>query len=129
MDSTKINQDLTPESADSMLLVWTNDIPKEEIDQESIDVYYGEPKSSELGLVGVYRKKTLLQIDWTLNPENAKQRGFEWRKDVIYDPEAPLELMKSFFDDKENGYEFGEPANTNTIQNGAVGIYRPIKNN
>lgn len=128
MSKNYINQDLTPKTADSFLLTWKEDIKLNLLkDNDNENLYLGNPKNLDEGYVGIYTKKKLLEIDWTLKPENAKNRGYEWISDCIYDAEAPEEMMRDIFEMKHEGYLFGEPANINTIRNGFVGVYKPIK--
>jgi hypothetical protein len=127
MKLVDINPDLTPETADSFLLVWTNDVSVDLlVNNLDKNLFLGHPKKLDENLVGVYANKKLLEIDWTLNPDNARDRGYEWTEDAIYDPEAPDVAMKIFFEMKEEGALYGEPANANLIENGFVGVYMPI---
>ena len=128
MNKLDINPDLTPETADTFLLVWSEDVGTDSlVENTDTNLFFGHPKNSQENFVGIYIKKKLLEIDWTLNPENAKSRGCEWTGDSIYDPEAPDETMSNFFEMTQEGYLFGKPANVNTIENGFVGVYKPIE--
>lgn len=97
MNKLDINPDLTPETAGTFLLVWSKDVGADSlVDNTDTNLFFGHPKNSQENFVGIYIKKKLLEIDWTLNPENAKSRGCEWTGDSIYDPEAPEEANKEF---------------------------------
>lgn len=74
----------------------------------------------------IIRRMKQIEINWDLNPENAKSKGYIWCGDAIYDPEAPDEVKIEFVEDIKKGYFFGEPANVNIIDSGGVGVYKPI---
>lgn len=67
-------------------------------------------------------------IDWTLNPENCEDKGLSWITDTYYHPEPDMpDSIEHDFDELiESGYRLGEPANRNMIQNGFVGLYKPL---
>lgn len=126
----QINEDLTPKSARELFyLEWVCDKPIKEVEAQTHNdkLFLGHPKNQSYTYVGIYKKIKMLPIDSTLTPENAKNRGYEWSGDTIYDPGAPEEAMRDLFLCADKGYLFGEPANINTIQNGFIGVYRKIK--
>lgn len=65
--------------------------------------------------------------DYSLTPENCKEKGHEWIKDIIFDPEAPEITNKDIFTFLQKGYKLGIPASRN-VDNNLVGLYQPIKN-
>lgn len=68
-----------------------------------------------------------IEVNMELNPINCEEKGYKWTGDAIYDPEAPEEANEEFVELTKQGYILGEPANTNTVQNGGVGVYKPIE--
>jgi hypothetical protein len=66
-------------------------------------------------------------INGNLTPENCKEKGFEWQRDSIYDPEAPSEANKEFIELMIKGWKLGQPASKELKKNGGIGIYKPIK--
>jgi hypothetical protein len=67
-----------------------------------------------------------LVVDYGLTPENCAAKGFVWFKDDLYDPEAPHEANSEFEELMRKGWKLGEPGNKSTIQNGGVGLYKPL---
>lgn len=126
-----IDEDLTPELAYESCLEWVRDIPKEEYEKNKTDrtQFFGQPQKPDKNLVGVYRVVKFLPIDYTLNPNNAPERGYEWIADVYYSPDAPKEINAEAFEDYDNGYLFGEAASVAIMENGFVGKYQKISNN
>lgn len=128
MNKHDINPDLTPKTADMFLLEWVEDVIIDLLPSKSgVEMFFGHPKNSRENFIGIYKKKKLLEIDWSLRPENAESRGYVWVCDSIYDPEAPIGANDNFFEMEAMGYKFGEPANVNIIVNCGVGIYKPLK--
>lgn len=129
MNKININPDLTSKSAREFRLEWVSDQPIKETKNQTLnsELFLGHPKNQSETHVGIYKKIKLLPVDSSLTPENAKNRGYEWTKDVIYDPEAPEEAMGDLFRSLDEGFIFGEPANINTKQNGFIGLYRKIQ--
>ncbi len=66
-----------------------------------------------------------IEIDKTLTPENAVDRGLMWVKDVIVDNEAPDEAMQDILELIKNGDVIGLPAGEN-VENNLCGLYRKI---
>lgn len=66
-----------------------------------------------------------IEIDRTLTPENASERGLVWVQDIVVDEEAPDEAMQDIFELIKNGNVIGMPAGSNT-ENGLCGLYRKI---
>jgi hypothetical protein len=58
-----------------------------------------------------------------LDPESADSMGYEWRKDVIYDIEAPREAMEDIYELRDRGYYFGKCASLLMEENGMIGVY------
>lgn len=58
-----------------------------------------------------------------LSPESAGSMGYEWRKDIIYDAEAPDEAMEGVYELRDRGYFFGKCASISMEDNGMVGVY------
>lgn len=67
-----------------------------------------------------------MKSNTNLTPENAEKNGFEWIQDVIYDNQAPEEVMSEFKEYEELGYVLGQPA---SIQAEDVyqGLYKPTQ--
>ncbi len=65
-------------------------------------------------------------VDFSITPENCESRGYEWYKDSIYDPGAPSGVNAEFMTLITKGWILGEPGNRSTMQNGGIGLYKPI---
>ena len=67
-----------------------------------------------------------VSIDYSLSPENCKEKGYEWTGDTIFDPEAPEIANKDVLALLQKGYKLGMPASrgANDI---FVGLYKPAK--
>lgn len=66
-----------------------------------------------------------ITVDENLTPDNAKEKGFVWWRDIIYDPAAPKKANKTIADLLAKGYKLGQPANKKIKQNCGVGLYKP----
>lgn len=67
-----------------------------------------------------------IRIRQDLTPENAKQLGFVWWKDTIYDLEAPKEAMEHIVEMVESGeWVLGTPATRDPIGT-MVGLYKKL---
>ena len=67
-----------------------------------------------------------VSIDYSLSPENCKERGYEWTGDTIFDREAPEIANEDVLALLQKGYKLGMPASrgANDI---FVGLYKPAK--
>lgn len=72
----------------------------------------------------------MISIDLNLCPQNCEEVAMEWVADIYYVPGETF-LTKSDEDEIKNliekGYRLGEPMHKNTLQNGFVGLYKPLK--
>jgi len=68
---------------------------------------------------------TGIVVDYTLTPVNCEKKGYVWYKDSMYDPDAPKIVNAEFEELLRNGWKMGEPANTNSLTNNGIGIYKP----
>jgi hypothetical protein len=148
MNKIFIHQDITPNNAKSNGYEWlyddmyNSDTPKAAIEylEKLVNKGYifGKPANNNItkkGAVGIYKKIKEnipfpeISVRWNLNPNNAKDLGFEFIGDVYYapEPDVPYLANKEALESIEKGYIFGEPTNANTIQNGFIGIYRKLQ--
>ena len=66
-------------------------------------------------------------IDKKLNKNNAKEKGYEWVIDMIYDPEKINQMViEDFLGVYKNGYAFGMSASIDHNDR-YVGIYKKVK--
>jgi hypothetical protein len=70
---------------------------------------------------------TNLEVDDALTPDNCEEKGFQWRQDVIYDPDAPEEANQEFVELAKKGWKLGKSASIELAKNGGVGLYKPLK--
>lgn len=61
-----------------------------------------------------------------LSLKNCKEKGYEWIKDIIFDPEAPEIANKDIFSLIQKGYKLGIPA-SKSAGDVFVGLYKPVK--
>ena len=67
-------------------------------------------------------------IDDSLTPENAKEKGYEYVGESIYQTDAPYDAMKDIIDMVENqGMKLGTSVHTFGGEN-FCGIYNPLNN-
>jgi len=67
-------------------------------------------------------------IDDNLTPENAKENGYTYVDEVIYDREAPVEAMQDIIDMVEKeGFKLGTSARRDD-PSPFSGLYVPLKN-
>lgn len=59
-----------------------------------------------------------------LTPESAKEKGYEWHHDDIYDREAPVGAMDEFAMMEQKGLVFGEPVTPDGESMNMVGVYK-----
>jgi hypothetical protein len=71
--------------------------------------------------------RKVIKVDWSLTPSNAKERGYLWYRDGIYDSEAPPEVNKDLEELISEGWKLGEPALTELKENCGVGLYKPLE--
>lgn len=64
-----------------------------------------------------------IEVDKTLTPENAKERGLEWVMDVIVDDEAPDDVIEDIVEMVKDGKVIGMPAASNP-ENNIRGVYK-----
>lgn len=65
-------------------------------------------------------------VDPTLTPANARQKGYKYIDDIIYDATKPNENIKDILElINIHGYRLGSPSETNQI-NPYFGLYMPI---
>jgi len=67
-----------------------------------------------------------VSIDYSLSPENCKEKGYEWTGDTIFDPEAPEIANKDVLALLQKGYKLGMPASRGASDI-FVGLYKPVK--
>jgi len=71
--------------------------------------------------------KKQFEIDKEINKDNAKEKGYEWMIDMVYDPEKINEMVvEDFLGVYKNGYVFGMPASIEHNDR-YLGIYRKKK--
>ena len=109
---------------------WVKDVSKDEIDsyKYSDEYFLGLPKDQNTNNLGLYKKMRMLPIDDKLDPNNCEAKAYTFEGDTYYSPDAPDEAMdKDLFTKLDLGYKYGQPTSVNTMENGFIGIYRPIK--
>ena len=67
-----------------------------------------------------------IRVDRHLNPENCGEKGFEWWRDAIYDPQAPEEANEEFVELIRKGWKLGRSASRTLEYIGSVGLYKPV---
>lgn len=67
-----------------------------------------------------------IPVDHSLTPENCNEKGYEWVRDIIFDPEAPDIANKDVLALLRKGHKLGMSASggANDI---FVGLYKPIR--
>jgi len=67
-----------------------------------------------------------ISVDYSLTPENCKEKGYEWTVDTIFDPEAPDITNKYILVLLQKGYKMGMSASRGASDI-FVGLYKPAK--